>query len=48
MLVTVRVLGLLPGAIVPPEATVTAPTEPLPPRVPPLLMVIAEPVLVPL
>ena len=46
-LVTVRVPGLLPGLIVPPEATVTDPTLPEPPRVPVLLTVMAEEEFVP-
>ena len=46
-LVTVSVPGLFPGAIVPPLLTVTAPTEPEPPRTP-LLTAMALEVFVPL
>ena len=35
--------GLLPGLIVPPVLTVTAPTVPAPPRVPVLLTLTADP-----
>ena len=42
MLPVLSVPGLLPGLIVPPGLTVTAPTVPEPPRVPVLLMLTAE------
>ena len=39
----VSVPGLLPGLILPPVLTVTAPTVPEPPKVPVLLTLTAEP-----